>query len=60
MSNQTSEQELELISEIKEVRLMLEDEYERLTLGQQKHLLLVLERAEQRLRDLKAQEARNG
>jgi hypothetical protein len=39
---------------------MLEDENERLTLGQQKHLLLVLERAEQRLRDLKVQEARNG
>jgi len=60
MSNQMSERELELISEIKEVRLMLEDEDERLTLGQQKHLLLVLERAEQRLRDLKVQETRNG
>jgi len=52
-----SEEELELVIEINELRLALEDENEVLTLGQAKHLLLRLERAEDKLRQLK-QEAR--
>lgn len=50
--------ELELIEEIRALRLMLEDEDERLTLGQTKHLLLRLERAEAHLRELKVSEGK--
>jgi hypothetical protein len=53
MEAQLQRKELELVEEIKALRLMLEDEDERLTLGQTKHLLLRLERAEEHLRELK-------
>jgi len=50
---QKEEMILALEIEIKELRLTLEDEEETLTLGQANHLLLRLERAENKLMELK-------